>query len=95
MASSLFSAEVSRIATRGCRRGPGTARCRAPAARHRIGPSGQVRGIEDISVPVLGPEGFALAVLTCPFIDRLNGPQAARAEALGLLGKAAAGHSLR
>jgi DNA-binding IclR family transcriptional regulator len=65
------------------------------AAGHRIGPSGQVRGIEDISVPVLGPDGFALAVLTCPFIDRLDGPQAARAEALALLGEAAARLSLR
>ena len=65
------------------------------AAGHRIGPSGQVRGIEDVSVPVLGPDGFALAVLTCPFIDRLDGPQAARGDVLGLLDEAAAGLSLR
>ena len=65
------------------------------AAGHRIGPSGQVRGIEDVSVPVLGPDGFALAVLTCPFIDRLDGAQAARADVLGLLGEVAAKLSLR
>jgi DNA-binding IclR family transcriptional regulator len=33
------------------------------------GESQQARGVRDISAPVLGPEG-ALAVLTCPFVQR-------------------------
>lgn len=37
---------------------------------HRRAPSGQVLGVLDLSVPVLGPEGDAIAVLTCPYIGR-------------------------
>ncbi|MBV8700693.1 MAG: IclR family transcriptional regulator, partial [Bradyrhizobium sp.] len=33
------------------------------------GDSLQARGVVDVSAPVLGPEG-ALAVLTCPFVQR-------------------------
>jgi DNA-binding IclR family transcriptional regulator len=40
---------------------------------HRIGPSQQIRGVDDISVPILSPEGHAIAVLTCPYIQRLDG----------------------
>ncbi len=45
--------------------------CRS--AGHRIGPSQQIRGVDDISVPILSPEGHAIAVLTCPYIQRLDG----------------------
>jgi DNA-binding IclR family transcriptional regulator len=41
------------------------------------GDSLQASGVVDISIPVLGPYGQALAVLTCPFIrciDRHIGP---------------------
>lgn len=41
-------------------------------AGHRIGESRQIAGVRDISVPVLSPEGHALAVLTCPYIRRLD-----------------------
>lgn len=40
---------------------------------YRIGPSRQIRGVDDISVPILTPEGHAIAVLTCPYIQRLDG----------------------
>ncbi|TNC75035.1 IclR family transcriptional regulator [Rubellimicrobium roseum] len=36
----------------------------------RIGESGQLLGVQDISVPVLTARGEAFAVLTCPFIGR-------------------------
>ena len=54
-------------------------------AGHRIEASRQVRGIDDISVPILGPDGHAVAVLTCPFIERLEGSPSARADVLDLL----------
>lgn len=40
------------------------------ATGHRRAPSGQLLGVEDISVPVRAPEGDAIAVLTCPYIGR-------------------------
>ena len=36
------------------------------------GDSLQAAGVVDISIPVLGPYGEALAVLTCPFIRRID-----------------------
>ena len=42
------------------------------AAGYRIGPSQQIRGVDDISVPILSPEGYSIAVLTCPYIQRLD-----------------------
>jgi DNA-binding IclR family transcriptional regulator len=55
-------------------------------AGYRIGDSRQIAGISDISVPVLSPEGHALAVLTCPFIRRLDeGAKVGIDAALGLL----------
>ena len=42
------------------------------AAGYRVGASQQIRGVDDISVPILSPEGFSIAVLTCPFIQRLD-----------------------
>jgi DNA-binding IclR family transcriptional regulator len=41
-------------------------------AGYRTGPSSQIAGVIDISLPILSPDGHALAVLTCPFIQRLN-----------------------
>jgi DNA-binding IclR family transcriptional regulator len=39
-----------------------------------MAPSRQARGMVDISAPVMGPNEQALAVVTCPFIERLEGP---------------------
>ncbi len=60
------------------------------------GDSQQAFGVIDLSMPVLGPQGQALAVLTCPFIRRLDRPleadlQAARDQ----LAQAAAALSIR
>jgi len=62
---------------------------------HWQGESRQTAGVTDISVPILGSDGHALAVLTCPFlrrIDRGGGP--ALTAARGLLEQAAAALSL-
>jgi DNA-binding IclR family transcriptional regulator len=61
---------------------------------HWRGLSRQARGVIDISVPILGPSDAAIAVLTCPYVIRLddavaNGEQ----ETCQLLQQAA--HSLR
>jgi DNA-binding IclR family transcriptional regulator len=37
------------------------------------GDSGQTIGVIDISAPILDPDGAAMAVLTCPFIRRVDG----------------------
>lgn len=55
------------------------------SAGHRIGQSAQIKGIDDISVPILSPDGNALAVLTCPYIQRLDDSQAGAAQTLDLL----------
>ena len=39
---------------------------------HWGGPSRQARGVVDISVPILGPGDAAIAVLTCPYVIRLD-----------------------
>lgn len=39
---------------------------------HRIGASLQLVGVRDISVPVLGPHGDAVAVFTCPYLQRVD-----------------------
>ncbi|PWJ82343.1 IclR family transcriptional regulator [Pseudaminobacter salicylatoxidans] len=44
---------------------------------YRIGDSLQLVGVRDISVPVFAPSGDALAVLTCPYFERLDDAQAA------------------
>ena len=36
------------------------------------GDSQQAYGVTDISLPILGPQGDAMAVLTCPFIRRID-----------------------
>ncbi len=38
----------------------------------RSAPSRQVRGVDDITVPVLDTFGEAVAVITCPHLDRLD-----------------------
>ncbi|TRW96612.1 IclR family transcriptional regulator [Paracoccus sp. M683] len=55
-------------------------------AGYREAPSGQLVGVVDLSVPVLGPDGDAFAVLTCAYIRHLDedGP-GQRAEALAKL----------
>jgi DNA-binding IclR family transcriptional regulator len=39
---------------------------------HWRGPSRQALGVIDISVPILGPSDAAIAVLTCPYLKRLD-----------------------
>jgi DNA-binding IclR family transcriptional regulator len=39
---------------------------------HWHGSSRQARGVVDISVPILGPGDAAIAVLTCPYVERLD-----------------------
>lgn len=60
-------------------------------AGHRQAASGQLVGVLDQSVPVRGPDGDALAVLTCPFIELADRPgQPAAAEVLAQLQSLAA-----
>ncbi len=42
----------------------------------RISPSGQLVGVTDISTPVLGKDGNSIAVLTCPYIQRVLNDEA-------------------
>jgi len=59
------------------------------------GDSQQCYGVVDISMPVLGPQGEALAVLTCPFIRRIDSHVGASVDqARALLARAAAGLAL-
>lgn len=51
------------------------------ARGHEMMPSRQTRGILNLSVPVLRPDGSALAALTCPFVERIDGSAAPTAEA--------------
>jgi len=61
---------------------------------HWRGPSRQARGVVDISVPILGPGDAAIAVLTCPYVIRLDDTAAnGEPETCQLLQQAA--HSLR
>jgi DNA-binding IclR family transcriptional regulator len=61
---------------------------------HWRGPSRQARGVVDISVPILGPSDAAIAVLTCPYVIRLDDTVAtSEQETCQLLQLAA--HSLR
>jgi DNA-binding IclR family transcriptional regulator len=57
---------------------------------YRIGGSQQIRGVEDITVPVLAFGGRAVAVLTCPYIERLDGVAADIDQALAALREVAA-----
>ena len=35
-------------------------------------PSAQVSGVSNLSVPIMGPLGTVIAVLTCPYTERLD-----------------------
>jgi DNA-binding IclR family transcriptional regulator len=57
--------------------------------------SAQIRAVSNLSAPVIGPLGSVLAVLTCPYAERLDRPDtASKEEALALLLEAAAALSL-
>jgi len=54
-------------------------------------PSQQIEGVTNLAVPVFGPQKSIVAVLSCPFVRRVNQPDAASADrALKLLLAAAA-----
>jgi DNA-binding IclR family transcriptional regulator len=57
---------------------------------YRIGSSQQIRGVDDLSVPVLAFGGRAIAVLTCPYIGRLDDVAADTDQALAALRDVAA-----
>jgi DNA-binding IclR family transcriptional regulator len=60
------------------------------------GDSQQAYGVTDISMPILGPQGHALAVLTCPFIRRIDRHAGTSQDtARELLAQAAGGLSIR
>jgi DNA-binding IclR family transcriptional regulator len=60
------------------------------------GESQQAYGVTDISMPILGPQGHALAVLTCPFIRRIDRHVGADLDtARDLCAPAASGLSMR
>ena len=64
-------------------------------AGHWQGASRQAWGVTDISVPVLGPHGDALAALTCPYVRRIDAHQGPDAQATrDLLQRAAADLSI-
>lgn len=42
------------------------------AQGHRTGASLQLVGVRDISVPIFGPSGDAIAVVTCPHLQRVD-----------------------
>ena len=54
-------------------------------AGHRIGMSQQIKGVDDISVPVLASRERVIAVLTCPYIERLDKASAGTDETLAAL----------
>ncbi|PZN93309.1 MAG: transcriptional regulator [Alphaproteobacteria bacterium] len=69
-----FGARIERVVTQG----------------HEHGPSRTVRGVTDISAPIIGETGWAVAALTVPFILR-DGAQAGLEDAIAMVaGEAAA-----
>lgn len=42
------------------------------AQGHRTGASLQLVGVRDLSVPIFGPSGDAIAVVTCPYLQRVD-----------------------
>lgn len=69
---------------------------RVRAEGHYRRDSRQTAGIVDLSAPLLGPDGAAFAVLTCPYIHHLGGdPGPDPTATLALLCAAAAAVSLR
>lgn len=68
---------------------------RVRAQGHWQGESLQAYGVIDISLPIRGPQGHALAVLTCPFIRRMDRPTGPGFDATrALLAQVAAGLSI-
>jgi len=57
MDDAAFEADLKRLREAGC----------------AVEPSGTVRGTTNISFPVLDPSGNAIAALTCPYIERIDG----------------------
>lgn len=43
---------------------------------YEVMPSSQTAGVYNLSAPILGPDGVALAALTCPYITPLGRPKA-------------------
>lgn len=43
--------------------------CRVREVGHRVEPSAQAVGVTDLSAPILGPTGDAIAALTCAYIE--------------------------
>lgn len=73
-----------------------TTLARLRADGHYRQDSRQTAGVVDLSVPLLGPDGAAFAVLTCPYIHHLSGdPGPDPATTLALLRAAAAAVALR
>jgi DNA-binding IclR family transcriptional regulator len=63
---------------------------------YEVMPSQQTAGVYNLSAPVLGADGHALASLTCPYIAPLNRPKAPDIpETIALLQETAASLSLR
>ncbi|CAH1687378.1 IclR family transcriptional regulator [Hyphomicrobiales bacterium] len=58
-------------------------------AGYRIDKSQQIFGVSDISVPILSTEGHAIAVLTCPYIQRMGEEPVDLQRTLGLLQRVA------
>ena len=68
---------------------------RIQAAGHWQGESTITFGVHDLSMPIVGPDGHALAVLTCPYIRRIDGHGGPEVEVtLALLTKATQGLSI-
>jgi DNA-binding IclR family transcriptional regulator len=68
---------------------------RIQAIGHWEGASAITFGVHDLSMPIVGPDGHALAVLTCPCIRRIDGHGGPEVEVtLALLKKAAQGLSI-
>jgi hypothetical protein len=61
---------------------------------HRIGDSLQLIGVRDISAPILGPNGDAIAVVTCPYLQRVDRETADEASTLAELESLASGVSV-
>ena len=59
-------------------------------------PSAQTASVTNLSVPIIGPLGTVMAVITCPYTARLDKSDAPdMAEALALVREAAAAISRR
>ncbi len=52
------------------------------ARGYEMMPSRQTRGVFNVSAPVLGPDGSALAAVTCPYIERIEDSTAPTVEAV-------------